>query len=325
MSGDQGVPEKYRKIESDEHFLSALNDSLYPAEVADYQDFQERLPTLHVVGVPRSGTTLLLQVIAAGFNIGYINNLIARFWKAPVTGIRLANTLNLNNQDQSFHSDFGRTSRINEPHEFGYFWARLLGNDEMLQPEIAARKQIDWPTVGKIIINMCEAFNTPIVFKSFLLQWHIPDFIKQLPKSCFVRIRRDPIDNAMSLLKMRREFTGSIENWVSMKPREYHWLKRESPWVQVAGQVYYLDSFLDLMLRDVDRQNQVEVTLQALLSNPDDILTKIGVMMHDNGSELERTKVEFPRREEEELSTEQQDDRGKIADAYGKFMDGHYE
>jgi hypothetical protein len=41
-------------------------------------------PVFFIVGAPRSGTTLLLQTIINHYNLGYINNFIARFWEAPV-------------------------------------------------------------------------------------------------------------------------------------------------------------------------------------------------------------------------------------------------
>jgi ABC-type oligopeptide transport system ATPase subunit len=42
-----------------------------------------------IVGLPRSGTTLLSQLLAYSLDAGYTTNFAARFWLAPVHGLRL--------------------------------------------------------------------------------------------------------------------------------------------------------------------------------------------------------------------------------------------
>ena len=72
--------EKYRKDSGDEDFLINLNDSLYRKERDSYQNLEIEYPLLFIFGLPRSGTTLISQVIAHCFDVGYINNL-ASGWR----------------------------------------------------------------------------------------------------------------------------------------------------------------------------------------------------------------------------------------------------
>jgi LPS sulfotransferase NodH len=279
---------EYKKDPEDEKFLEKFNNILAPHQEEDYQELEEVYPTLHVIGAPRSGTTLLMQLIASHLKIGYINNLIATFWKAPVYGIRLSKKLIPPGVNSSYHSDFGRTRGIHEPHEFGYFWSYLLGYKEHAEPDSEFDKKIDWHRVKKVFTNMTHAYGCPIAFKSFLLGWHIKKMQDILPKTCFVWIRRDPLQNAADIIKMRKQFLGSVEEWASLKPKEYSWLKNNPYWKQVVGQVYYLDRAIDNQVQEVKGHNVIEVDYEELCNYPDNVLNKIIEVLEFNGSKVDK-------------------------------------
>ena len=177
------LTQAYRKEPEDEVFLEKLNNLLAIYQESEYQELPEIYPTLHIVGAPRSGTTLLTQLVTSHLNVGYINNLIAAFWRAPVYGIRLSKKLLPIGWQSSYKSDFGRTKGIGEPHEFGYFWSSMLGYQEMLQQEASFANEIDWKRLRLVLLNMASAFGCPVVFKSFLLGWHMEHVQKILPKN----------------------------------------------------------------------------------------------------------------------------------------------
>src|SRR5699024_1812237 len=95
-----------------ESFIHDLNDHLAPFEEARYLELKETLPSVHVIGVPRSGTTLMTQLLCSYLDVGYINNLIARFWKAPVTAIRISCKLLGEHYESSLLSKYGKTHHI---------------------------------------------------------------------------------------------------------------------------------------------------------------------------------------------------------------------
>src|SRR5688572_30011389 len=81
----------HEKDAAHERFLLQLNESiaLMPLDEA-VADSSSQLPVVYIVGAPRSGTTLVSQLLAKYLDVGYINNLIARFWMRPLAGIRLS-------------------------------------------------------------------------------------------------------------------------------------------------------------------------------------------------------------------------------------------
>jgi len=318
---DPDLAEVYRKDPKEEAFLEELNAVLSPAQEASWAELPETHPSVHVIGVPRSGTTLLTQLLTNHLEVGYINNLIAAFWRAPVFGIRLSRKL-LRARPTGYSSEFGRTRGIDEPHEFGYFWAQLLGYDEFREREADFEQSIDWPRVRTVMTNIADAFGAPVVFKSPLLGWHISAMLRLLPRTCFIRIRRDPIDNALSLVKFRRKFLGSETQWVSLKPREYESLVEQPYWRQVAGQVYYLDRrFTENLARAGDR-NVLEVDYAELCGNPSGVLSRVRELLSHHGAEVPlfgHPPDSFPLnsangRDDEEFR--------RVKDAVGEFFGG---
>jgi len=323
---EQKVTDKYRKDSEYEKFLFRLNNILAPYQEQDYQELEETYSTLHIIGVPRSGTTPLLQLCAKHLNIGYINNLIAVFWRAPVYGIKLSKKLIPPFIPSSFESDFGRTIGIHEPHEFGYFWSSELGYKEPIKKTRGFENKINWMRLRMILINMTHAFRSPIVFKSFYLGWHIAKVQKVLPKTCFIWIKRNPLENASSLLKMRKKFLGSVDKWASFKPAEYTWLKNEPYWKQVAGQVYYLEKNISEQIERVKGNNILEIKYEEFCQHPIDILIKVKKLLEHNGNNIEIIS-EPPESFEikSAYSDLEEKERSLIKSAIHEFYDGNFD
>lgn len=323
----------HRKIEYDvfgknaeeEFFLDSLNKALVDFECSQYRDFRVCPPCLHIVGLPRSGTTLLLQLMAARLRVGYISNLVAAFWRAPVTGIRLARKLAGDFRPNIFQSSYGRTNGLHNAHEFGYFWRELFGYKEMLEPELPGEKEIDWQFVRVVLGNICREFGCPVVFKSFLAQWHIPQLVTVLPNSCFIRVQRDPIDVAVSLVGMRTHYFGDKTSWVSLKPKQYHWLKDMPYWVQVAGQVYFLEKSLENSLMKADPSRVLEVDLPTLQSQPEGVLQEVHEFLLSNNERVEMIEIDRALNFSSGSQYSCDEDYRKIANAYEDFDAGKYD
>lgn len=275
MRKEQELQEEFKKDANFEQILKLMNTTLHQAEDELIENVEERFPTIHIIGAPRSGTTLLIQLLAERLGVGYINNLIAAFWKAPLFGIALSNQLLNTDFRSSYSSKFGRTNRIQEPHEFGYFWNYHLNYDDFLQKDVTHENSIDWERLATVLKNMCRAIDKPVVFKSFLLGFHAARLVEQLPKSCFIYVRRNLIDNALSILKMRRNYVGDVDEWASIKPKQYSFLKDRDRYVQVMGQVLFLEYEYFKQLEQIPDKNKLIIDYTDLCSQPDTILNEV--------------------------------------------------
>lgn len=313
---DPDVASAFAKDPADEELLGTLNAALAPVEQASYLELPETYPTLHIVGVPRSGTTLLYQVVAAGLEIGYVNNLVAAFWRAPALGIRLSRKLGLDRFEASFDSSFGRTRGVGEPHEFGYFWNHHLRYPGLwaLPPE--HEEEIDWGGLRRVIVNMEHWNRGPIVFKPMLLIWHLERMAREMPLTCIAWIRRDLRAAALSLLEMRRSLFGTEERWASLRPHGPGWLEHEPPWRQVAAQVVALDRTLAAAASSLGPETVLELGYEELCADPRAVVERVRGLLAAKGfappaRELPITRFE-PR-------------RGPLEDEYGARVDAALE
>lgn len=276
------LAEDFRKDPADEAFIGEFNAALADYEDESLSDLPERLPTLHVIGAPRSGTTLLFQVLAAGLDIAYVSNLAAAFWRAPVTGMRLARKLGVERLEaSSFDSAFGRTSGVLEPHEFGYFWNHHLGYPDLAQRPPEHEDTIDWERLRLVMVNMAERAGRPVAFKPMLLLWHLERMAREMPRTCFVWIRRDPRLTALSLLKMRRGIRGTENEWASLKPNAP--LDDEPPWRQVAAQVVLLERTIARAASALGPQRIMRVDYDELCAAPADVVGRVADLMETHG------------------------------------------
>ena len=275
MRKDQAFVDKYKKDASFENVLQSLNKNLQISEKTLYQDFPENYSSIHIVGSPRSGTTLLNQLISSCLDVGYINNFIATFYQAPVHGITLSKKLLGINYPSSFYSDFGKTQSIYEPHEFGYFWSDLLKYPEVAQMPPEHNQAINWAQIRLTLLNMCQAFGSSVAFKSLYLGWHMESVVQHLPKTLFIYIERDVIENALSLLRIRQKYFGTIDEWASIKPLGYESLLKKSPHEQVLEQVQQLNSSYSQQLALLQEKNKLSINYQDLCENPEQLLSNI--------------------------------------------------
>lgn len=291
---DTGLSEAFAKDAADEDFLEHLNLLLEPHERAGIDPHaDEVMPTLHVVGSPRSGTTLMYQLVASGLDVGYVNNLSAAFWLAPTYGVRLARKLGVASLRSSFSSQFGRTSGVSEPHEFGYFWSHHLRYPDMRQRDAAHEATVDWARLRATLIAMTAAHGAPMTFKPMLMAWHMDAMVRHMPRTCFVWVRRDPRDTALSLLKMRRSLYGDETRWASLHPRAPG-LDDEPPASQVAAQVLLVERAIGDSAARLGPGHVLEVPYERLCAQPVDVLRDVRALMGTRGFAPELRADDIP-------------------------------
>lgn len=236
MKTNKNKIEKYKNDPDIEDTLDLINLVLWDAEEEIIQGYNSpEKPVVFIIGAPRSGSTLLHQLLASTGAFGYITNYIARFWDAPYIGALQQKVFGFGKYAQKMilHSDLGRTNGLHQPHHFSRFWYRWFDWDEdhymrhvqeksFLQGEVAALEQL---------------YDKPMLFKSEYCGMQIPFLRKTFKKPKFIICTRNITYQAQSLLLSRKKMFGSYDEWFSLKPKEYNELKELTPYEQVVGQI----------------------------------------------------------------------------------------
>lgn len=217
----------YAKDERVEALLEDANEVLEHAELPRADDVDPAaLPLMYVVGAPRSGTTLLHQLVARHLAVGYVTNLAARFWLRPSVGVALSRAVlgSTPGAELPLRSTFGTTEGAAGPHEFGYFWRRWLRLDESPTHHLdeAAQARVDGDGLRLALRwELLAPFGTPVVLKNVICGFHAGLLTRLHPRSLFVHVVRDTAPVARSILASRRERFGSYDAWWSLKPSSY--------------------------------------------------------------------------------------------------------
>ena len=281
---------KYRKEHHSDQVLSDANNALVPLERGFASGFQApHYPTLFIVGAPRSGTTLLSQLLITRFEIGYINNIAARFWMAPSVGALLAQTLKDSYRPPAvgFKSDLGATPEYEGPHEFGFFWRRWFDYGETHQLSAEQTDAIDKEFLKQEVAAIENVFNQPLLFKNVpALSLQVDFLAATFPNAIFVHCRRDPLYTAQSLLLSRLKYYENRNSWFSIKPKEYVWLEDRPYAEQIAGQIFYTLQKIEKDFSSLAPSRHITIQYESLCENPEVELGRVADLFAGNGYEL---------------------------------------
>lgn len=252
--------------------LRAMNDALAeqppPARALD-------APVLFVAGAPRSGTTLLAQALIGYFELGFVDNLAARFWRAPLTGVTLSRSVFGADRDLPARSEYGRTAGA-DIHGFHFFWMEKLALEWVEDLfEDPAERGVDWRDVAGWVSGMQEASGGGFLFKGYYPAYFMPQVCALDPACVFVCIERDPIDQALSVHEARKTEMGNAEAWWSMQPPSYYDLVGALPERQILGQILGLNAHFRALAAQAPSRC-VFVRYGELCENPEAELLRIG-------------------------------------------------
>ena len=207
-------------------------------------------PPVFIVGPPRSGSTLLSQVLCDAFDIGYLSNRHCRFFGAPFLVERLASPSS-RRRPSSYRSLDGSTSAPYEPSECPEWWYRFFRRRPAYVPLADAdpEKMNQFRhSVGALI----DTFEKPVLFKNLYASLRLEPIIEHLPEALFVVVERNELNNAHSILEGRYRRFGTYDTWWSVKPPGTEELIDQPPHAQVVGQIRQIHSLIDDALGETE-------------------------------------------------------------------------
>ncbi len=283
----------YRKDLAIEDALAGINERLErTAEPAPPFDG----PLLLTVGPPRSGTTLLTQQLARGFDLTIPDNVVARFWRAPDVGVTLSRALRdqfgRDNLDTAtpLRSTHGVTDGPFEPHEFGYFWQRFFDFTSGHALSEAQLRSVRWDALRADLARMQAAgVGRPLSMKGVALSLIIEALAIRIPETVFLYVERDPRFVAQSMLSTRRARYGRAEAWWSVVPANHDALRSLPAVEQVVGQLGALRGSIARGLAAIPREQWVRIDYDALCGRPNETLDLVAAACAARGVTLMRT------------------------------------
>jgi len=269
-------------------FTNKMNTELAQLEAELLNtELQEVFPNIFIIGLSRSGTTLLSQILFNCLDIACTNNLMAKFWKAPLVGAQLSKMVLQDKKSSSFESNYGRTNDAYSPNEFGWFWSNVFNVDPTKPLDYAKGfPKIDWPHLRSVFININHILNKPLVYKpAELLVPRLEEFDKGLSKSIYIYIERDLTDVAISFANSRLDYYNDInKNWWSplFNFPEQEKLLKEPYEIQIAGHLYHFGKICEEKLSKISINKVIRIKYEELCLNPQKLLDTVRAKTNSN-------------------------------------------
>jgi hypothetical protein len=234
-----------------------------------------RMPIVIVTGAPRSGTTIVSQVLSAHLPVTFFNNLTSVFPRAPIIANRLFRRL-LAARAPDYRSFYGRTRGFARQNDGLHLWDRWLGDDRYAVPEELAADAAE--RMRRFFAAYEIAFGKPILTKNNALATGATAIARALPTAHFVFVRRRPEYAAQSILHAREVIQGSRYAPYGVPDPRYRGAADNgvSPIEAVCAQLAYHDRRLRAQQEELGPKRFWLLEYEDFCRAPEDIVERVG-------------------------------------------------
>lgn len=234
---------------------------------------EEPQPQIFIIGLPRSGTTLVYQYVVHRLQFAYFTNGVGRYPKQPCL-ITFIQRILCGKYKSDFRSSYGKVTGFVSPREAGSFWCRFFDVDKYMEIDDLSSKEIsDLKRTISCIQKLF--FNAPFVNKNVKHMLRVSPLSKIFPNSKFLIVERCLKNVGISLLRGRYQHLSNPDTWWSVRPPNYEQLKVLPREEQVAYQVISLKKRMDHDLSKLPSNRVIRVDYNAFCEKPEILTLKL--------------------------------------------------
>lgn len=206
----------------------------------EYGKEESRFPVVFIVGAPRSGSTIMYQVMTRYLDVSYIDNFVNLARECTITGFTLSRKL-FGQPHHSLESRYGDTSHqgLHAPNE-GLFWYRWLPIDKhhVSSSDLDERQTDEMRSTFRTVLNK---FSRPFVVKNLTFSMRLGLIHDMFPDAKLIHVTRNPVFMAQSILLARKKLgIPEGEIW-STKPGNEDELVQADENEMVVRQIYEIE------------------------------------------------------------------------------------
>lgn len=248
-------------------------------------------PIVFIIGAPRSGSTILYQLITNFFDVCYINNLINLSRENLFFGFWLSNLLYKNKKHNNFQSNYGNTKKygLNAPSEGGPIWYKWFPKEKIhFEKDSLSDKKVK--QIRELFYAILNKHKKPLIIKNLMTTHRLLSLTKIFPSVKFIIIKRLPEYNAQSIYKAREKL--SAQEWWSVKPKNYCNLLDLTLAEQAVNQVYYIEKQIMEDLNSINN-NIIKINYEDLIKDPKAIIVLLKSFINaKNKGDLSDIKIQ---------------------------------
>lgn len=246
--------------------------------LAEYGNTNTKYSPIFIIGAPRTGSTILYQLLTHYFNVSYIDNLACKFHKNLFFGMWLSEKIFGNKSHNCFSSKHGntwKTGGFHGPSECGQFWYRWLPRDHHF---------IDYDEITKEMVEgirmnitaITNYFDKPLIFKNLNAGQRLLLLHKISPDARIIWIRRDIESVVCSQLSIRKQLDIGKNEWWSIMPPDYKDLLNFNEVEMVVRGVHSIEKQISKDLSLFDSHNIIKINYEELCFDREVIMQNLG-------------------------------------------------
>ena len=266
----------------------ALNHALDRFDTRSGGDDQPlEQPPVFIVGAPRSGSTLLYQLLVEVFEVGFLSNRHCRLWGSPALVERFARPKRA--ASHTYDSTHGGTAGAGAPSECGEYWYRFFRRRPHHVP-LAEADPARLRALRASVRGFGAAAGRPLLFKNLFCTLRLEPIAAALPEAAYLLIRRDLVDNAHSILEARKRINGDYAAWWSSEPPEIERLRTLPAEQQAVEQVRLVEAAAE-RTRAANPDRFLELRYEDLCSDPRATVDEVEAFLAGFGIQVSRRGI----------------------------------
>jgi len=247
-------------------YSAPLNRLFEAKKVRKYGKQTAEFSPLFIIGLPRSGSTFVYQVLTHIFDLTYIDNLMTLGRETLFFSSRLSRIFFGSRPHGSFSSRFGNTweSGLHAPSEAGALWYRWIPSNAVYVDEnsLTERNKLAMTWNIRALTNR---YRKPLLIKNLYFSTRIKLLRALFPEAKYILVQREPLYIAQSIYLSRLKNCKSPESeWWSVKFPGYEAYLGKPLEEQVARQIYELDNLIKNDLTGVAEEKIFKINYESL-------------------------------------------------------------
>jgi LPS sulfotransferase NodH len=247
------------------------------AHILDTYNMDEHPEALFILGAPRTGSTLLYQMIVSCFDLPFLSNMTNDMLAdVPIVGVALQKSMQT---PISFHSKYGKTNHPQEPSEASAVMMQWFESGHPSQSVATDFKSETEQHMQRTFAASLRLFKAPLVIKNAWNCYRIQAITKVLPKAKFIWICRDIRASALSDLNARQTTKHDLNSWNSATPSNYKYLLKRPVHEQVVENQFEMNTAIKTGLKSHAQNGWVKLFYEDVISDPDAALAQIAGLL----------------------------------------------
>jgi hypothetical protein len=228
------------------------------------------LPLLAIVGPPRVGSTLLYQLLVARYELFYLDNFQHALLRYPYLAFTLSNRW-FGRAPRTTLSDHGFVKGFAGVSEGNFFWDYWF-DMAMAQKEPSPSPE-RFAHIATVLNRIHARVNRPMVSAFNAHAFYMEELARRFQRVVFIHLYRDPLANALSLLRARQIIRGDRQQWWSIRPKTCY--STGNPFAEIVCQILGTYAQIRESRQAHPTLNVVDVSYKELCCEPHATLERI--------------------------------------------------